>query len=1363
MATASTNMTSAEIVADLTTLQSRMQFNTSGVYINGAVAFLNTIVVPANVSQFTFNTLTSTLLVVTQNSTGIVWTIRGSGFNLSTNPFFTGTRTSETFQFPADHVTLTSTPHMETGNFTYTITDTDLIGASVRVAVNNFVATQSTLTDAGIVGVLQGAFAADGNGTSTAFSVTNGTKTLSISGFNVVNNTVGPVGIVGPLFVPAALAGNDTITTTSNVGIDLFGFASNDAMLGGAGNDTLFGGLGNDTLNGGAGSDSMEGGDGNDIYIVNAVSDIATETNADSLTGGIDEVRSSVTHTLGNNLENLTLTGALAINGTGNVLNNILTGNAVANTLTGLDGNDTLNGGASNDNMSGGDGNDIYIVDAALDITTETNANSVTGGIDEVRSGVTRTLGDNLESLTLIGIAAINGTGNTLNNTITGNSSANILIGLDGNDTLNGGAGADTLNGGIGDDELIGGDGNDTYIIDNNLEIIIETNTAVAGGIDTVLSSDDFDANSSANRIGLENITLTGATAILATGNALDNVITGNAIANNLIGNDGNDSLIGNAGDDSLDGGTGNDILAGGDGLDTLNGGIGNDSMNGGAGSDYYYVDSTLDVLTESFTNALGGIDTIESTVTRTLGANFDNLTLTGTDNINGIGNELANELTGNDGNNSLAGGLGIDTLNGGIGNDTLNGGAANDSMTGGDGNDIYFVNAALDITIETNANALIGGLDEVRSIVTRTLGDNFENLTLLTVSVDPLTLALNNINATGNALANIIIGNGGNNSLNGLDGNDTLYGGLGNDSLDGGAGADAMNGGAGNDIYVVDDASDTVTELLTLAQLGGIDLVKSSVSFSMTNPNIDNLTLIGLDNIGGTGNVLNNIIIGNAGANILAGSYGNDTLIGNAGDDGLYGDVGNDGLSGGAGVDTLNGGTGNDNMNGGLGNDTYIVDSTLDVLTESLTILQGGGIDTVETTVSRTLGANFDNLTLLTVSIDPLTLALNNINATGNALNNILIGNGGNNILTGGLGADTLSGGAGNDTLNGGAGVDSLTGGDGNDIYFVNAALDITTETNASSVTGGTDEVRSSVNRTLSDNIENLSLLTVSIDPLTLALNNINGTGNGLNNMLIGNGGNNLLTGLEGDDVLNGGAGNDTLNGGIGLDSLLGGAGNDIYVVDNAGDILIELLNAGIDTVQSSIEFSLLDTDGIGVNGGNVENLILTGLDSINGTGNALNNIIIGNAGNNILVGNGGIDTLAGNSGDDSLDGGAGNDALIGGLGADVLTGGLGLDRFDFNLIAESSSLTIDTIADFSHAQLDKIDLSTIDAKAATPLINDVFTFIGNNAFSKVAGQLMFDTATHSIYGDVNGDSVADFQIILTGVTSLVAADFIL
>ena len=133
---------------------------------------------------------------------------------------------------------------------------------------------------------------------------------------------------------------------------------------------------------------------------------------------GTDLVQSSVTYTLAANVENLTLTGTTAINGTGNALNNVLTGNSAVNTLTGGAGNDTLNGGAGNDTMVGGTGDDTYVVDSTSDVVTE----AANEGVDTVNSSVTLTLGNNVENLVLTGTSAINGTGNTLNNILTGNS-----------------------------------------------------------------------------------------------------------------------------------------------------------------------------------------------------------------------------------------------------------------------------------------------------------------------------------------------------------------------------------------------------------------------------------------------------------------------------------------------------------------------------------------------------------------------------------------------------------------------------------------------------------------------------------------------------------------------------------------------------------------------------------------------------------------------------------------------------------------------------------------------------------------------------------------------------------------------------
>ncbi|MFN5954264.1 MAG: calcium-binding protein, partial [Dolichospermum sp.] len=242
--------------------------------------------------------------------------------------------------------------------------------------------------------------------------------------------------------------------------ISFDGTTGNDWIKAGTGDDILIAGDGNDYLNGGVSADLLIGGKGNDTYMVDNVGDVIAE----GLNGGIDTVESSITWTLRANLENLTLQGTTAINGTGNNLNNIMTGNTGNNVLNGGLGNDTLIGGLGNDTLIGRLGNDSYYVDNAADIIKE-NANA---GTDSVFStAATYTLRANVENLTLQGTTAINGTGNTLNNIITGNVADNVLTGNAGADTLTGGVGNDSLYLGLNDNVVdnvnyVFGDGTDT-------------------------------------------------------------------------------------------------------------------------------------------------------------------------------------------------------------------------------------------------------------------------------------------------------------------------------------------------------------------------------------------------------------------------------------------------------------------------------------------------------------------------------------------------------------------------------------------------------------------------------------------------------------------------------------------------------------------------------------------------------------------------------------------------------------------------------------------------------------------------------------------------------------------------------------
>lgn len=755
----------------------------------------------------------------------------------------------------------------------------------------------------------------------------------------------------------------------------LNGNDANNTLSGGSGGDLLVGNAGNDVLNGGTGNDQMQGGAGDDLYYVDSLLDSVIEAN----NGGLDTVSSTISYALDNNIETLVLSGTGAINATGNNLGNKLVGNAAANVLDGKAGADVMIGGA---------GNDTYYVDDIGDTVTETG--TLASEIDTVMSSISHTLGANLEKLVLTGASAINGTGNAQANTLTGNTAANIL------------------DGGLGADMMIGGAGNDTYVVDNAGDRISESSSDITE-IDTVQASVSY-----ALAANLENLVLTG-TASNGTGNERNNTLTGNAGNNTLDGGLGADTLRGGTGNDTyivddigdaiteLDGegadtvrstvnytlanyvenllllgtaplsGTGNALantLTGNAAANVLDGAGGADTLIGGAGNDIYRVDSSADIVIESSTLA-SEIDTVESSITYTLGQNLENLTLTGVAAINGYGNALANLITGNDAINRLDGGAGNDTLNGGggndrllggAGNDTLDGGTGNDLLVGGQGNDVYYLDGASDEIVEGQDE----GSDKVVVSFSYTLDAALEHLTLT---------GSGNINGTGNAAANILTGNSGNNVLTGDTGNDTLDGGMGNDTLD---------GGTGNDSYVIDSALDVIIENSTAAT--EIDTVYASISFTLAD-NLENLVLTGSDAINTTGNTRNNSLTGNLAANILSGDAGNDVL---------------------------NGGAGADQMSGGTGNDIYYVDNLADTVIETSTLLTE--IDTVYSSVNFVLGANVEHLTLTGSGV---------INATGNVLANTLTGNSAANILNGGTGNDWLTGGAGKDTLIGGTGAD--------------------------------------------------------------------------------------------------------------------------------------------------------------------------------------------------------------------------------------------------------------------------------------------------------------------------------------------------
>jgi Ca2+-binding RTX toxin-like protein len=563
-----------------------------------------------------------------------------------------------------------------------------------------------------------------------------------------------------------------------------------------------------------------------------------------------------------------------------------------------------------------------------------------------------------------------------------------------------------------------------------------------------------------------------------------------------------------------------------------------------------------------------------------------------------------------------------------------------------------------------------------------------------------------------GTAGRDVIIGLAGNDVLNGLDGDDSLFGLDGNDNLFGGAGNDELTGGLGNDRLDGGGGIDT-------ADYSDDDLPFPSATSGVTV----NLTLAGAQNTGGAG--IDTLVS----IEHLSGTRFNDSLTGNAVNNNLWGQNGNDTLSGGAGDDQLYGGEGNDVLDGGIGDDLFYGEEGIDTVsystaTASVTVnLQFGS--------QNTGGAGHDTL----VSIE---------NLTGTNFNDSLIGDSANNVLSGLDGDDYLSGGAGNDTLNGGVGFDTMDGGAGHDTYMVDSPLDVVIDRGS---TSDIDTVQSSISHRLNGTIERLILTGTAA---------ITGSGNEQNNVLTGNGANNVLFGELGDDQLNGGAGNDSLvggsgndllNGGTGADNMHGGDGNDTYIVDHVSDVAAETFaEDGVDTVQASVTHTLNNA---------IEHLTLTGSSAINGTGNALNNILTGNSANNVLSGLDGNDRLTGGAGNDTLNGGNGNDVLTGGSGRDQLNGGAGNDRFDYNAVSESPTSTgRDVITGFAGAGTalgDQIDLRDIDANVLVSG-NQAFTWTG--ATPGGAGTLWYSGGV--LYGNVDGDATPEFQIQLVGTPAL-------
>ncbi|HEY6093367.1 MAG TPA: VCBS domain-containing protein [Gallionellaceae bacterium] len=1036
----------------------------------------------------------------------------------------------------------------------------------------------------------------------------------------------------------------------------LDGGDGNNSLYANGGGNTLIGGTGNDTLQGAGGNNYLDGGDGNNTLIADG--------GGNTLIAG-----------RGNDYLSSTGGGSYLDGGDGNNLliadggNNSLVGGAGADRLYAYGGNNTLLGGAGDDllyvaaapassagtggvsgnnYLDGGDGMDTYVFEAGFG--TDHIADSG-GGNNTVRfnfsfagSGIVLGLGSlklsfangdtlhidgfdpndplntcaitqfdfNDRSLTLQQILDIGmdvqGTPDA--DTIQGTAMSERITALAGDDTIfagggndkvdagagndyvDGGAGNDTINGGEGDNTLLGGAGNDT----------------ITAGIPAPIFMPPYP------------FPIPGGLLPPATTGPGNDYVDGGDGNDTINGGDGNNTLLGGAGNDNITAGSGSDMLEGGDGADFINGGAGNDTLIGGDGND-----------------RMNG----------------------------GDGNDC---LQGDMSDDYLSGDAGADTLVGGVGNDTLIGGDSDDTMCGGEGNDSYFVDNVGDVVTEM----LNEGADTINSTVSYMLGDNQESLVLAGIAA---------INGAGNALDNDLTGNSANNIL------------------DGGAGADAMAGGLGNDTYLVDNVNDVIVE----ASGAGVDQVISSVDHTLSG-NVEDLTLSGTKNLNGIGNGLDNVINGNEGNNVLVGMGGNDIINGGLGDDIIYGD----GTDIEAPDKTLN-----NTLVNGLGGSAGFGENSLPTSYAAMS----GYIDLTSVFGPAGLKLAGKQWTLFNIREDGQVGFFSSepgYNAGGGypmywgeqQTFSIFWGDVGTS--GGSLPAPTPGGNSTGSNLvwydlDPASGTVTITWDDvgsynglylpqyygyfypiGDAHYLVDKAnafqMQLTNQGN-----GNFDIVYRYENIQWTKAISNEydvskvgyysysgsyydSLIVPHTDTNGAQLDMVNTIGNtgqaGVWEFKVRNGvvlneggdtlnggfGNDTLYGGGGADVLDGGAGNDMLDGGAGADVMTGGTGDDVYVVDRISDAVTEELNAGTDTVQSSISYTL---------GANVENLILTRTDAIDGTGNTLSNELTGNAGAN---------RLDGGAGEDTLNGGAGNDALIGGTGNDTLNGGSGDDRYVFN-----------------------------------------------------------------------------------------------
>lgn len=797
----------------------------------------------------------------------------------------------------------------------------------------------------------------------------------------------------------------------------------------------------------------------------------------------------------------------------------------------------------------------------------------------------------------------------------------------------------------------------------------------------------------------------------------------------------GNDTISSGVSDDNLIGYDGNDTINSGGGNDILDGGSGNDTMNGGDGDDIYKVDSSADLIQDS-----SGTDQVYSTTTYTLSSTLESLSLSGANNINGIGNGLNNLIVGNDGNNSIYGYAGNDELDGGGGDDNIDGGLGLDTMAGGKGNDTYFVDNLNDITTEHVES-------DIRLITQNSYGipilsDVFDvssdgKLVLFTTNVANLvsddtnnyydlfiknlqTGNIQQINTDSFGVAQPSSNNmyqyagGGYDASFSLNGQYAIFNSF--DYLD-----PSVSNTGGSVIYI----KNLLTGTTSFVASGNSAEISSNAEFVVFQS--VGTSLVGGNNFSDKHIFIKNMITGevkivdvNVNGDIGDG-YFVDASFPSMSDDGRYIVF----------RSSTNNLVSNDTNHG---HEIFLKDMQTG---EIKIVSSADGTANAQGSVGHiSADGKYVLYSLQSGSIFIKNMQTNEVRLVG---------------TTEAPSSANLSK-------------------DGNHIFFTSGAVlaenanlnsynryELSNPFTQNGESSGIDTTNASITHTLSRYIENLNLI---------GLNSINGIGNEFRNTINGNvnsnfidgkDGNDSINGNDGSDTLNGSAGDDTINGNLGTDTIDGGDGNDSLFGGKDNDYLLggndsDFIDTGLgdDTANGN-----LGSDTLYGRDGN-DNLY-GGKDDDFVYGGEGNDFIIGGFGIDIVTGDNGNDSLYGGKDNDDINAGAGNDLIDGGYGADTMIGGSGADTFVTNF-AELNIL--DVISDFNQSDFDLINLSPMDADSNTNG-DQAFTFIGNSAFSNQAGQLNF--IANILSGDVNGDNIADFTIQINGISTLFNQDFIL